>query len=335
MKNMQKWVADVIQGGKRIAIPIMTHPGIDLIGKNVRDAVTDGKTHFEAIKALSATYPSAAATVIMDLTVEAEAFGCEIVFPENEVPSVVGRLVSDYASVEKLDVPNLTKGRVPAYLLANKLAAENLQDKPVFAGAIGPFSLAGRLFDMTEIMMACYVEPDTIHLLLQKCTDFILNYAKAIKATGVSGIVLAEPAAGLLSNEDCMKFSTVYVKQIVDAVQDENFIIILHNCGNTGHCTEAMVASGAASLHFGNKIDMVQALTDTPSNIMVMGNLDPVAAFKQLSPAEMKKATAELLEKTKTYKNFVLSSGCDTPPGVSEENIRMFFEALDEFNAKN
>ena len=329
---MKKWVADLISSDTRVALPIMTHPGIEMIGKQVYDAVTDGRVHFEAIKAVNEAYPlSVAATVIMDLTVEAEAFGCEISFPKNEVPSVVGRLVSDYASVEALQVPDVTAGRVPKYLLANKLAVENI-DKPVLAGAIGPFSLAGRLFDMTEIMMACYVEPDTIQLLLRKCTDFIKKYILELKKVGANGVVLAEPAAGLLSNEDCERFSSVYIKEIVDAVQDENFLVVLHNCGNTGHCTPAMVMTGAWALHFGNKIDMVKALEDSPADVAVMGNLDPVALFKMATPEEMSAATTELLERTKNYKNFVLSSGCDTPPEVPEANIKAFYDALVAFN---
>ena len=329
---MKKWVADLISSDTRVALPIMTHPGIAMIGKQVYDAVTDGRVHFEAIKAVNEAYPlSVAATVIMDLTVEAEAFGCEISFPKNEVPSVVGRLVSDYASVEALQVPDVTAGRVPQYLLANKLAVENI-DKPVLAGAIGPFSLAGRLFDMTEIMMACYVEPDTIQLLLRKCTDFIKKYILELKKVGANGVVLAEPAAGLLSNEDCERFSSVYIKEIVDAVQDENFLVVLHNCGNTGHCTPAMVMTGAWALHFGNKIDMVKALEDSPADVAVMGNLDPVALFKMATPEEMSAATTELLERTKNYKNFVLSSGCDTPPEVPEANIKAFYDALVAFN---
>ena len=332
MRNMKKWVADLISSDTRVALPIMTHPGIAMIGKQVYDAVTDGRVHFEAIKAVNEAYPlSVAATVIMDLTVEAEAFGCEISFPKNEVPSVVGRLVSDYASVEALQVPDVTAGRVPQYLLANKLAVENI-DKPVLAGAIGPFSLAGRLFDMTEIMMACYVEPDTIQLLLRKCTDFIKKYILELKKVGANGVVLAEPAAGLLSNEDCERFSSVYIKEIVDAVQDENFLVVLHNCGNTGHCTPAMVMTGAWALHFGNKIDMVKALEDSPADVAVMGNLDPVALFKMATPEEMSAATTELLERTKNYKNFVLSSGCDTPPEVPEANIKAFYDALVAFN---
>ena len=113
---MQDWAKGLMDSKKRGVLPIMTHPGIEMIGREVYDAVTDGRVHYEAIKAVNEAYPqSAAATVIMDLTVEAEAFGSEISFPKNEVPSVIGRLVSDYASVEKLQVPDLTKGRVQQY----------------------------------------------------------------------------------------------------------------------------------------------------------------------------------------------------------------------------
>ena len=70
-------------------------------------------------------------------------------------------------------------------------------------------------------------------------------------------------------------------RQVVEAVQDEHFIVILHNCGNAGHCTEAMVQSGAAALHFGNKIDMQDALANCPEDRLVMGNLDPVGLFKK------------------------------------------------------
>ena len=56
-------------------------------------------------------------------------------------------------------------------------------------------------------------------------------------------------------------------------VQDDHFTVILHNCGNTGHCTKAMVATGAAAYHFGNKIDMVEALKEVPADSLAMGNL--------------------------------------------------------------
>jgi uroporphyrinogen decarboxylase len=328
---MNEWVRSVMASPVRHSMPIMTHPGIDFIGKRVLDVVTDGQVHYEAIQAVNDHFPAIAATVVMDLTVEAEAFGAQVHFTEHEVPSVTGRLVSGPESVEKLEIPDMTAARLPQYLLANKLAASHIE-KPVFSGCIGPFSLAGRLYDMSEIMTDCYLQPDAIHLLLQKCTDFLKAYCQALKAQGTSGVVMAEPAAGLLSDETCEEFSSDYVRQVVDAVQDEHFIVILHNCGNSGQCTNAMLKSGATGLHFGNAIDMVLALEQCPADVLVLGNIDPVRMFKMATPEVMYHETLDLLKRTAGHPNFVLSSGCDTPPNTPIPNIRAFYSALDDYN---
>ena len=202
----------------------------------------------------------------------------------------------------------------------------------MFAGCIGPFSLAGRLYDMSDIMVLIYENPDAAHELLNKCTKFIEKYCEALKLTGANGVLMAEPAAGLLSNDDCMTFSSQYVKRIVNHVQDDNFIVVLHNCGNQGHCTPAMVATGAAAYHFGNKCRMEDVIRDVPATALAMGNLDPVSLFKDGTPEQLRQATLDLLNKMRPYPNFVLSSGCDTPPHTPAENINAFFETLNEWN---
>lgn len=329
--NMKEWACSIIEKKERVALPIMTHSGIEMLGKKVLDAVTDGDIHAKAVLLLADKYPSIASSMIMDLTVEAEAFGAEIHFSPNEVPSVMNRLVSDFASVQQLQVPSLSVARVSSYLKANRLIAEN-SSKPVIAGCIGPYSLAGRLYDMSEIMMAMYIDPDCIKLLLDKCTMFILDYCKELKVAGGNGVLMAEPAAGLLSNEACKEFSSEYVKRIIDEVQDDEFSVFLHNCGNKGQCTEAMVYTGAAGYHFGNGIDMVQALDGCPKEALVLGNLDPVSLFKMSTPQQVYEQTMGLLKKTAGYRNFILSSGCDTPPEVPLENIDSFYRALEEYN---
>ena len=330
--SMKEWITGVIQNNKTVAVPVMTHPGIELTGKSVREACCNGQTHFEAIKALAGKYPTAAATVIMDLTVEAEAFGADIHFTEDAVPAVVGHLLNDADDIKALKVPSLKAARVPEYLKANLLSATAVNDRPVLGGCIGPFSLAGRLYDMSEIMVLIYQDPDAAHTLLAKCTEFILKYCQALKATGVDGVVMAEPAAGLMSDDDCKRFSSDYIGYIVRQVQDDSFSIVLHNCGNTGHCTKAMVATGAAAYHFGNKCDMRQVIKDVPPTALAMGNIDPVSVFKEGTPEQMYETTTRLLQDMKQYPNFVLSSGCDTPPHTPMENIDAFFKALDDFD---
>ena len=331
-QNMKQWAADVIGQQRVMAIPVMTHPGIEMNGHSVREAVSDGRVHAEAVVALAEKYRCAAACTIMDLTTEAEAFGAEVAFSDEAVPAIIGHMLNGVDDIHRLEVPSLHAGRIPQYLKANLLAARAINDRPVFAGCIGPFSLAGRLYDMSDIMVLIYENPDAAHTLLAKCTQFIEKYCRALKETGANGVVMAEPAAGLLSNDDCLTFSSAYVKYIVESVQDDSFMVVLHNCGNTGHCTQAMVATGAAAYHFGNKCQMAEVIRDVPPTALAMGNVDPVSVFKDGTPDTMRKTVLDLLAQMKDYPNFVLSSGCDTPPHTPVENINAFFEALDTYN---
>jgi len=186
--------------------------------------------------------------------------------------------------------------------------------------------------DMTAIMVAMMRQPDTVRVVLEKCTSFLVEYSKAIKNAGANGLVIAEPAAGLLSPKLCDKFSSYYVKQIVDAVQDDNFMVILHNCGNTVKLVDSMVSTGAAGLHFGNSVAMSDIIPQVPDDRMVLGNINPAGTFRIGTVEQMTKQVESLLTAMRGYKNFVLSSGCDIPPGTPLANVTAFFMALEQYN---
>lgn len=77
---------------------------------------------------------------------------------------------------------------------------------------------------------------------------------------------------------------------------------------------------------------MTEALKDAPENVLVMGNLDPAGLFKNESAETVYAETTKLLEETAAWNNFVLSSGCDTPPSVPFQNIEAFYKALHDYN---
>lgn len=332
-KNMIEWINSIIASEEIKAMPIMTYPGLNILGKTVLEMVTDGEVQYRCAKALSDRYPAiGSVTLAMALYVEAEAFGSEINYSQNEIPTVSKRLLDSFDQLKSLKIPEIGEGKTCEHLKAAKMATENLKDYPVLGGIIGPFSLAGRLYDMTEMMTAILTEPQGSHELLQLCTDFLKNYAQSFKDAGCNGIVIAEPAAGLLAEQECIEFSSCFVKQIVDHVQDEHFIVILHNCGNTVNLVNSMVSTGSSGLHFGNAVNMVDILPQVPADLLVFGNLDPARVIKGGTPEIIRAETLELLNKTSSFKNFVLSTGCDIPPGTKLENIDAMFNALSEFN---
>lgn len=327
--NMKSWRDKIISSKKSSVMLIMTHPGIELIGQNVEQAVTSGNVHADAIIKLADTFDNIALTMIMDLSLEAEAFGAKINFATNEVPSVIEPLLKDFTDIDNLEIPNLTNGRIPEYIKANAIVLEHLQQsKPLFSSCIGPYSLACRLFGMTELMMAQFTDPVKVHTLIAKCTTFIIKYCKALKDLGSNGVIIAEPVAGLLSPEDCDNFSSRYVQRIVSELQDDYFMIILHNCGTDGKCCNAMYNTGADGYHFGNMADMEYVLASSPANVMILGNIDPVGVLKCGTIQQVKNELDNLKELTEKYKNFVISSGCDIAPNTPLQNIGVVYDYM-------
>ena len=330
--NMKKWMHNILNSAERRALPIMTYPGLELTGRTISEVISNGEHQFECIAALAEKYDSIANVTIMDLSVEAEAFGSPIRYSDHEVPTVSAKIIEDEEAVKALRVPSVGEGRTGAYIKAAELCVERIKDRPTFGGTIGPFSLARRLFDMTEIMVGLMEEPEMVHELLEKCTQFLIEFAKAFKKAGAHGIIIAEPASGLLSPANCTEFSSDYVKRIVDAVQDDYFMVMLHNCGNTKNLVPSLLSTGSMAFHFGNAVDMRDIMPQIPWGRIAFGNIDPARTFKNGSAENMKEKTMELLNNTANYKNFVLSSGCDVPPGTPVENVEAFYETLAEFN---
>jgi uroporphyrinogen decarboxylase len=332
-RNMKTWICNLLNSSDRKAMPLVSFPGAKMKGISILSVVTEAEAQYECIKAIAGRYPSIANVTCMDLSVEAEAFGCEIKFEENEVPTVIKGALDSIEDIGGLSIPKIGDGRTSEYIKAAELVAKNIEERPTFAGMIGPFSLAGRLFDMTDIMVSIIIEPEKTHALLQKSTQFLVQYAKAFKASGANGIIIAEPAAGLLSPQLCYEFSSEYVKGIVEEVQDDFFMVILHNCGNAESLVESMVSTGAMGLHFGNAVDMARIMPRIPWGRVAMGNIDPAGVLMNGKATEVARKTEKLLWETAIYKNFVLSSGCDVPPDTPPTNIEAFFHGLDRFNS--
>ena len=341
--NMEQWTKELLEAPVKKAIPVLSFPSIQLLDITVRDLISDSTLQAKGMKAVADRTPKAGGSVsLMDLSVEAECFGAPIRVADDEVPTVVGSVLDTeieederMEQAEAMQVPKTGAGRTQIYIDAIAKVVEEITDRPVFAGVIGPFSLAGRLMDVTSSMIYCYDEPDMVHVVLEKATEFIINYINAYKAVGANGVVMAEPLAGLLSPMLAQEFSGDYCKKIVDAVRDENFAFIYHNCGNTANVTlDSILSCGANAYHFGNAVDMAEILSKVPADTICMGNVDPAGEFRNGTPESVRKATLDVMEKCCSHPNFIISSGCDIPPMSSWDNIDAFFAAVDEFYAK-
>lgn len=333
--DMKQWIQDMIADEVKNPLPILSFPGIQITGKTVDETVRDGHLQAECMEAVSRKFPMAAVLSLMDLSVEAEAFGSPVRYSSEEVPTVTAPIIHDMEEAEALRIPQVGEGRTGECLKGIRQISERVKDRPVLAGMIGPYSLAGRLLDMTEIMILCYEEPELVEAVLEKATAFLCEYARAFKDAGADGIVLAEPAAGLLSPGLFRDFSVPYVKQICSAAEDCGMTVLYHNCGMAEPLLQDIAAIPAGGYSFGNAVDMEKVLAAMPSDRIVIGNVDPVGVLRNGTPGLVREKTLELMEKCCKYPNYIIASGCDIPPMTPMENLQAFFDAAKEFYGKD
>ncbi len=320
----------VLSSATKVAMPIAAYPGLHLTRASIREVVTDPQAQVEAQAALQARYKSRVLLSAMDLSAEAEAFGCSLYAPENEVPSVTGRLVTSLAQAKALRTPQPGDKRTAVHLEAVSRLSRLPEAPLVLGGCIGPFSLAARLVGVSEAMELTMTEPELIHELLEKCVSFLTEYGRAFRQAGATGLIMAEPAAGLLSPRALAQFSSAYIRIIGTELQDGEFGIILHNCAAKLPHLQPILDTGLQTFHFGAPMDLPAALAKVPSEVVVCGNLDPAGVFCGQSPEEVENTTRALCRSTATHRNHVVSSGCDLPPNVPLANLDAFYRGTAE-----
>lgn len=319
---------------KKSALPVLSFPAGQKLGVSVDRLVKEGELQAKAMEIVAQETPSIAAVSFMDLSVESEAFGSQVRYSEDEVPTVIGHIVANQEEAEALKIPPVGAARTGVFVEAIARAKARITDRPVLAGVTGPFTLTGRLFDVNAIMLLCYDDPRPVHTVLKKVNQFLIDYSKALKAAGADGVFIAEPLAGLLSPDMDAEFSTPYIKHLVEALQEEEFALLYHNCGpSVIRMLPQIFSTGATAYHFGNALDMREVMQKAPGDKLCMGNIDPAGQFANGTVQSIKEETLALLHDLKERQNFIISSGCDIPPHASWQNIEAFFDALEEFNS--
>ncbi len=313
-------------------MPIGVYAGLEITGATVRQAITDASAQAEAVLALHERFQTDVLLTAMDLSVEAELFGCQIRMDDDEIPTVVGRRVTSAEEVAALAVPPAGSGRSAVHLETAARLVRQQNGCPVLGGVIGPFSLAGRLFGVSEALELSLADPEILEALLNKVADFLTAYVLAFREQGAAGVIMAEPAAGLLSPRGLARFSSTFVRRIIQQTCTDSFTIVLHNCGAKLVHLPKILESGAEIYHFGAPMDLLQALAQVDDSVILAGNLDPSAVFHGGTPEEVEARTCELLQGAAGKRNYVISSGCDLPPHTPVENLDAFYRTVRGFN---
>ncbi len=335
-KSLTERVKDAYADNRRLAAPLAGFPGCDLIGTSIKVAQQNHGVHYNCIEALVYQLNPDAAFMMMDLSVEANALGLAVRFPIHESSTVEHHPVQCVEELDKFRCINILQdARIQSYIKTVELMKMGLPDE-VLVGAyiIGPVTLAGLLAGAEQVVMDSVLEPDKLESFCRFSTSIIQEYAGALINAGADLICVLEPTAVILGPTQFERFSASYVRHIIESYKYAGVDTIYHTCGNTMHLIESMAGSGVAALSLDSPetgVDMPKAAQIAGDDVVIMGNLNPTAVMKDGSVDDVRRTTTGLLEAMRDYPNFLLSTGCDLPPGVPLDNMQAFMETARTF----
>lgn len=316
--------------GRRLVVPLIGFPGVNITGCTVKLAQQNYGVHFKVLKAVAETFRPDVVFPLMDLSVEANALGRYTVFPKEDSATVVKEAFSmdDLAAVAQTNIAFDT--RLLGYVETLKLMSIGLPSS-ILRGAYvtGPYTLAALLMGADDAAVASVMHPDALEALCQFTTERIQEYVRLLIASGAQMICILEPSAVMLGPKQFEQFSAQYVRHINNSCKYTGVSTVYHTCGDTMHLVEKMVQSGVDALSLDSPetgVNLPAVAERVSQDVVIMGNISPTGVLLNGRPEDVEKEVIQLLIKMDHYPNFVLSTGCDLPQETPVENIHAFMQ---------
>lgn len=249
-------------------------------------------------------------------TVEAEALGCKVRFSDVNLPSVESHPYS-MDSPPKLD-GILSKDRIPVVVSTVSILADSVgKDYPIVAGIVGPFSLAGYLLGLNEVLLSTISDIDSLKNFLEGALELGIMYGNALIDAGADIICVEDMSASteMISPDTYRDLVLPYHKRLFEGLSDA--VTVLHICGNVTPIISYMAESGADALSIDHKLDLSKAI-DVKDRVSLVGNLDPVGLLLQGKTDEIVEHANRALDDGID----LLAPGCSLALDTPSENIK-------------
>lgn len=308
--------------GRRLVTASAASPAILLSGSNFIEAPNNPRLLFQAMKFTVDNMHLDTYCMMADLSLEAEACGCPVVFTEERVPSIHSHIIRNKEDMVKLKVPDpYQDGRIPVFLDCLKLMKKNLVGLKLPC-ITGPFTLALNLrgTDLyTDLIKDGQFAKDLINVTSEVC----IRYARVLVYEGADMIIVAEPACSQLSPRHFNEFFLPYIQRVIKSIKRN---CILHICGNVNHLIQPICQTGASGISI-DDVDLPVLFKEARDSLVIIGNVSPIS-FVMASPDDIAQKTRELLDTIQNRGSFVIAPGCDLAPQTPLNTILSFVKVV-------
>jgi len=301
-------------------------PVLDKYGIKFSNVHRDPELMAKAAVGMYREYGFECAVIPFDFAVEAEALGSKPNFYDGEdqvlYPTIKEKAIKD---VGELVVPDdlANTARIPVVTEAIKIARAELGDEVAIGTYIlGPFTLAGQLKELDELLEESFTEPEKTNELLEKLSDVIIDIFNLYRDAGADYFTLREMGAtsDVLSPKSFNSLVKPHLLKIIDKMPRPN---ILHICGNTNYIVEDMAKCGADAISVDHKNELLVSREKIGPDVVMFSGFDPIKVLHQGKLEDVRPEALKMREGASA-----VWPGCDIWPEVTEENMRELVDAL-------
>ncbi len=250
---MISYVGPKVKGGEPVKSALFSTNGIDTVNDRLLDPEKYLKAQLTEIDGQVKLKGDYVPSLCPSLGVVAipSAFGCEVVWWENDFPSCKAALSENPEDVYKIEKPKVDSGELKRVLDYTKYFIKETSGKfPIRLTDIqGPLDSAALIFGHNNLLMAMHTNPAEVHHLMKMVTDLTIDFVKeqrrTVKEAGVEFVPamfqpwLSDGSGVSISNDECVMISAEMHDEFhlpyVNQLSEEFGGIYIHSCGNWLH----------------------------------------------------------------------------------------------------
>lgn len=294
-----------------------------LKGYTAEEILKDSDKLLECLLEVAKTYGPDGMPIMFDLQLEAEILGCELMWAQDNPPSVASHpYEGDNKGIPcKCQIPTKESGRIPLMLDAmTKLKAEVGDDIALYGLICGPLTLASHLRG-SELFLDMLMDEDYVKELISFCAEVAMKMCDYYIEAGMDIIAVVDPLVSQVAPETFESLMSDSFKAVFDYIRSKGVFSSFFVCGNATPQIEVMCQTYPDGIAVDENVDIKYAKSITDKyNQVVSGNIPLTTVMLLGTPEDNMKFVVNELDSIEDKRNLIISPGCDMPYDVPIEN---------------
>ena len=272
---------------------------------------------------------------LIDLSVECDAWGQKIVYPENEAAhpdfdELLIRDIDDYARIGKVDYRNSRRMNMHLDVI-RRLAAEKKGELPIVAFVFGPLGTLSMMRSQQELYLDLYDDPEAVKAAVWRVAETLADYAGALCDAGADAIMWDTlfASGSIMSKAMWDEMEGGPMEMLAGVVRSRGCMNMIHNCGQRIYFDAQIRRIRPAAISFlyppDDCVDFAECKEKYGRDVTLIGCVTPADAVLGTDEQWDGQCRSQI-DAMAAGGGFILATGCEYPANAGLERAQRMID---------